>query len=299
MMKSKKKYNNTGFALIITMWVMFIIVSLVISIAYITRLELKKSRYHINKVKAFYLARGGVEEAISELYKNDYKIPQNFISEQFNISKQRVLEDGYYWVNIEDENAKLNLNTISEDRLNALSAFDQIVGKKEIIDSIFDWLDADSQTRPYGAEEVYYQFLHPGYHCENGIINTIEELKLIKGVNEKNIKILKKYLTVATKTGKININTASLEVIQTLPKLSIDMAQKLLYARDLYEFISEEDIKTFFGEDIYKEIANLVTVKSDTFRISCAAYVGNSYKEIETIVRMDSKSPKIIWWQER
>ncbi len=298
-MKSKKKYNNNGFALIITMWVMFIIVSLVISVAYITRLELKKSCYHINKVKAFYLARAGIEEAISELYKNDYKIPQNFMSCEFEISKQRVLEDGYYWINIEDENAKLNLNTVSEDRLNALSAFDQIVSNKEIIDSIFDWLDADSQPRPYGAEEVYYQFLHPGYHCENGIFNTIEELKLIKGVNEKNFKILKKYLTVATKTGKININTASLEVIQTLPKVTVDMTQKLLYSRDLYKFSTEEDMKTFFGEDVYKEIANLVTVKSDTFRISCTAYVGNSYKEIETIVNMNSKSPKIIWWQER
>ena len=72
MMKNGQKYiNNRGFALIVTLWVMFIIVSLVISIAYITRLELKKSRYYVNKIRAFYLARAGIQEAISELYKNN------------------------------------------------------------------------------------------------------------------------------------------------------------------------------------------------------------------------------------
>ncbi len=301
MMNKKLNYiNNKGFALIITLWVMVIIVSIIISIAYITRLELRKSRYQVNKLKAFYLARAGIEKAISELYRNDFIVPNEFMYEEFDLYNRRELGDGCYWVRIEDENAKLNLNTLAQYRLNLLRPLDRTINKKEIVDGIFDWLDTDSNPRPYGAEESYYQFLYHGYNCKNGLLDTIEELRLIKGVDEETFKVLKKYLTVATNDSKININTTSLDVLETLPKVSKGKIQELLYERDSHPFKTREEIEDFFGEKIYKEVGNLIRLTSDTFRITCVGFVGNTYKEIEAIINVSPTSaPRIIYWQEK
>ena len=299
MIKNMKYTDNKGFALMITIWVMFLIVALTLSVAYITRLEMKKSSYQVNKLKAFYLARAGIEQAVSALYQNKGNIPAEFSQEDFTSYNRRNLGEGYYWVTIEDENAKFNLNTLSEDRFNALGIMEQLLNREEITDSILDWLDRDSISRPYGAEDFYYQFLQPPYHVKNGLFDSIEELRLVKGINENDFRILKKYLTVATNDDKININTASIEVLRTLPKLSSDLVEKLFYSRGFYKFRTKDEVREFFGEEIYKEIGNLVRFKSDTFRITCNAYVGNTHKEIETIVNISSMTYWIIWWQER
>jgi hypothetical protein len=53
---------------------------------------------------------------------------------------------------------------------------------EEAADSILDWLDADDEPRPYGAEFDYYQQLQPAYSPANGPIQSIEQLLLVKGV---------------------------------------------------------------------------------------------------------------------
>ena len=113
-------------------------------------------------------------------------------------------------------------------------------------------------------------------------------------------KILKKYLTVATGDGKININTASLEVLETLPKVTEGKIEELLYARDLHKFETREELEHFFGEKIYKEVSGLIRLSSDTFRIRSVGIVGNTYKEIDAIINVSPTSaPKIIYWQEK
>jgi general secretion pathway protein K len=294
-----KYKDKRGFALIITIWVMFFITALAISVAYMTRLELKKSAYQVNKLKAFYLARAGLEEAVSVLYQNKGKIPPEFNDEHPDLYNRRALGEGYYWVNIEDENAKLNINMVSDDRLNSLGTMQQLVNREELVDSIFDWLDLDSISRTYGAEDFYYQFLDPSYHVKNGRLDTIEEMRLIKGVNDNNFYILKKYLTIATNDDKININTAPLEVLKTLPGFNVELAEKFFYSRGVYQLRNKNELRDFFGEEIYKQIGNLVTFNSDTFRITCNAYVGNVHKEVQAIVKISNMSYRITWWQER
>src|SRR5262249_41429140 len=52
----------------------------------------------------------------------------------------------------------------------------------EIANSILDWMDADSDPRPGGAEDEYYMALTPPYHCKNGPLDSLEELLFVKGV---------------------------------------------------------------------------------------------------------------------
>ncbi len=53
---------------------------------------------------------------------------------------------------------------------------------EEIADAILDWLDADDEVRPNGAETEYYSSLARPYAAKNGPLDSVEELLLVKGV---------------------------------------------------------------------------------------------------------------------
>ena len=52
----------------------------------------------------------------------------------------------------------------------------------EVADSMLDWMDADNESRPFGAEADYYASLDPPYEPRNGPIASIDELLLVRGV---------------------------------------------------------------------------------------------------------------------
>lgn len=85
-----------------------------------------------------------------------------------------------------DEGGKLNVNAlIAQDKsgkvlYNALLKLPDMT--TDIADAIVDWVDADDNPRPTGAESTYYQALANPYKCKNGPLNSIDELLLVKGV---------------------------------------------------------------------------------------------------------------------
>ena len=94
---------------------------------------------------------------------------------------------------------------------------------EEMVDSIIDWLDLDDDTSPSGNETDYYSRLDPPYAAKNGPMDSIEELLLIPfitpefyfGDPDKEQVPLSELLTVhGHPEGKLNINTAELEVLE-------------------------------------------------------------------------------------
>lgn len=75
-----------------------------------------------------------------------------------------------------DEAGKINLNIATEQMLLALPNM-----TPELVDALLDYRDADSNTRPYGAEQDYYNALPRPYQIKNGPLATLEELLLVKG----------------------------------------------------------------------------------------------------------------------
>lgn len=60
----------------------------------------------------------------------------------------------------------------------------QLPGMTEVsADCILDWLDADDQTREFGAEAEYYQTLDRPYRPTNGLPVSLTELLYVKGVS--------------------------------------------------------------------------------------------------------------------
>jgi hypothetical protein len=86
---------------------------------------------------------------------------------------------------VEDESARINLNTILlADSAATNGARTMLMGlpgmTEDVADAILDWIDTDDQLRDQGAEMSDYANL--GYACKNGPLDTIEELLLVRGV---------------------------------------------------------------------------------------------------------------------
>ncbi len=84
------------------------------------------------------------------------------------------------------ESAKLHLNAASDAQLEQLLTpilLDlQLENAPELIATILDWRDEDSEVREGGAENEYYNELEPAYNAKNGKFDTVEELLLVKGI---------------------------------------------------------------------------------------------------------------------
>jgi general secretion pathway protein K len=98
-------------------------------------------------------------------------------------------------VSIEDENNKIGINAFLREakknpaKLKAL--LDEKIGlegeeRDTVADSMIDWWDADHEiTGVNGAEQDYYRSLAEPHACRDGDLPVIEDLLLVKGIDER------------------------------------------------------------------------------------------------------------------
>lgn len=171
-------------------------------------------------------------------------------------------QDGSATWTIIDLERKANINVANEPVLQqALMAMGVDAGQMTpIVNSILDWIDPDDRPRIQGAESEFYQSLNPPYFAKNGPIDDISELLLIKGAAEVYAGVPPEErgpalfnpnanrfgpaagamppspigltnLFTPLSYGRININTASAEVLQILPGMTPEIAQGIISAR--------------------------------------------------------------------
>src|SRR5436189_272395 len=74
----------------------------------------------------------------------------------------------------------------------------------DLVDAIVDWVDDNEVQEPAGAESLYYQARRPSYKAANNKLQTLLELRLIKGITPEIIEKLSKVVTVfPTEGGKL------------------------------------------------------------------------------------------------
>jgi DNA uptake protein ComE-like DNA-binding protein len=103
--------------------------------------------------------------------------------------------------------------------------------------------------------------------------------------------------------GVININTASLDVLVCLPGLTRELAQAIISQRQSGGFFAStgELLKVpGLTRDIFKQIAPLVTARSETFRILSEGKINSTgaRQRIQTIVHVGLNDINTLSWRE-
>lgn len=302
--------NEKGVALIIVLWIALLLSTIAVGFAYTTRLKMKLSSYHRDEFLCLSLARAGVEHQIAKL-ANDETQRYDTSEEWAFEDKPFDLGDGSYQLSCRDEESKLNINTEQEASFKNLPGLEQ-----EIIDAILDWRDKDSLCRLNGAEDSYYKRLDPPYECKDGDFDTVEELLLVKGITRGLLygedrdgdgrldPGLIEHLTVAT-DGRININTASKQVLRASLGIDPDLAENIIDYRKDTPFKNREELLRVKGiktlpQSVKDRLLKKVSVASSVFTITSIGTLkdGQMSKRIKAVVDRSASPLRIVYWQE-
>jgi general secretion pathway protein K len=241
-----------------------------------------------------------------------------------------TLGNGTFSWKITDLESKFNINSpesiLQQVLPQALTLMGVAPGEATpIVNSILDWIDPDDQTHVEGAETPYYQGLTPPYMSKNGPIDDISELLLIKGITPEiyygglatNFQAnyfsrgLNPFgqsagamptitggltnLFTPLSDGKVNINTASAEVLQLLPGVDAMVAEAIVSGRQgapdpmapgmlgPYRNVGDVVRMPTIPRAIVGQLGQFCDVRSRTFRVDVTATV-NSYTRYFTAI---------------
>jgi len=221
---------------------------------------------------------------------------------------------------IVDEERKININTCDMTTLRnvfrIIAGFDKM-SAQEAAAAIIDWRDADSNLSiPVGsAEDLDYRVTTYPYESKDAPIEVLEELLLVKGMNQEILDRIRDYITIYG-SGKVNVNTASKKVLLSLGihKDTVDKIIAFRYGDD--GEIGTADDNIFYSKDVvvsrlsqycqmsHAEVAALNTAadmylvtNSDHFGIKSKAKLNNKSRTAETVCVVD-RNGGILYWQE-
>lgn len=303
-MKDKK-----GIALIVTLWLLVMLMVMAMNFSFSVRGGSASTRNFKEEIIAYYKALTAYEETLSYLLSD--KDPQvDFIdkdgiywsdTQRASISGKRVIDNIEVEISVNDEESRLNINTLNDDMLRRLFTYTHIPEDSlgELIESLADWKDPDDLHHLSGGETEYYKSLETPYPAKNRPLDVVEELLLIKGFKpeylygNEDIKPLKPMITTFGKA--ININTASQEVLEFIGISPLDI-----------ENIMKQRTQEVGGLRLFPSgIEGIVlTTFSSNFRIEVSAKIPNSsqvLRIISVVKRLSGpKGPelKTIYWKE-
>src|SRR5262245_38385048 len=154
-------------------------------------------RESLARVRAYWAARGGVEATLAKL-EWDTENPDTgdafaVMDAMVDVGEGQFTGASYRIATTEGKNegvapgnahANLNINRLTRDQLLNLDP----IMTEDVADSILDWIDADDDTRPLGAEIGYYQSLPHPHRARNGPLRSIAEMELIAGVDPRDVR---------------------------------------------------------------------------------------------------------------
>jgi len=267
--------------------------------------------------------------------------------------------EGSFKAKIEDENSRINLRALDAVGDTPLATYTQLrammgdqkydfifnepdaqndrVRREDVVVAMKDWIDMDesgsaidpNSTRnpfvnAFGDENSAYDRYEPRYKAKNAPFDSLEEVFMVRGVNDRFMAAFGDRLTVwLDVNAKLNINTDDPQQMMTnILAASRNPADPVLRNPRLLETIAQEiKIKkmfSFFGlsaTDFVQILqangvavnpnllnpsspGNFLAATSDTFRIVATGHVGRTDKRVIAVVRYDDQLGKLLYWKE-
>ncbi len=297
--------DERGIALLLALLVLALLVALILEFDTDARREYRDAAAFRDHFKATVLTRAAVQAARAVLQQDllrDKQTGQFYDGTMdlwaFPIQKYAI-GDGVLTAQIEDERGKLNLNDLAAGGdpntkkgkvLRVKRLFELLQVNPDLVDAIVDWVDADDVPEAAGAETLYYQSLRPSYRAANGPLQTLREIRLIKGMTPEIVEKLLHYVTIYPQEGEstVNINTAELLVIQALdPSITQSMAAEIIQARPFKNVIDLDNVASAKETFAQLRIHKVYDIKSNFFSATMSLTVNETTKTGAVVLQRD------------
>jgi general secretion pathway protein K len=290
--------------------------------------EVSAARNSRDLVDAYYIARAGMAAATYQLLERRLlprlqQMGPDLPPEPIDLGRVTgTFGDGVYEVDVQDESGKINLRFVTEEHLRQLV---EVIGIPEpdatiIVESVMDWRDVDNAFRANGAEDEYYQGLPVPYKTKNGMMETVEELLLIRGVTRDYyyghverapdgspvvLYGLSRYTTVYSRGGPaVNVNYAPLPVLMSIPGMPPEAARQIYERRQVKPFATTEEINRELPLSLGPTVASALNTEQTgvyTLTASGRREGARARRVIRAVVRVDpseARRYRILYWNE-
>ena len=325
-----------GSALVVVLWVISLLSVLVTGFAFDMHVEAKMTSYYKKRVQADYLARAGIQRSQWLLTRSRY-VNDDFEAEYggewwYSLAERLArggcvtytekLGNGSVTITIEAEPARRNMNKLSNDEWEKIFESSGVAEDRwpALISAIRDWMDSDDTPLPDGAETPdYYATLRHPYKAKNGNFDTVHELRLVKGFHpqdeERSEEGLDEYVHISGFAGllttygdgRVNVNSAGVEVLMTLPEMTEIIADDIIAEREgAYLDEPSEEETTFEDEaDLFSRVPLLdsslrgkLTTSANIFRIRSVGRVGGVEHTASCVSEAHKHSMRVLRWRE-
>ena len=240
-------------ALIVVLWIFIFLFVVAFEFSTAAREEAGAAHRFSEDTEGYYLAVAGFERGLYTFLNQQSGAmaqPQAQPSDLFDgLWREENLGAGVSRVRLIDEGGKININRVNEDTLRRIFTHLGIdeVRRDVLVDSIMDWRDQDDLHRVNGAENEYYGAQSPAYTARNGPLDTVADLLWIRGMTRelffgysdavrsegepRRHIALRDIFTVDSPIDRVNLRTASAEVIHALTGIPLDRCENFVKER--------------------------------------------------------------------
>ena len=262
--------------------------------------------YRRDQVQAQAIAMAGVQWARQILNDDARSTTIDHLGEPWALTLPAIpLENGGVRGAISDAQGRLNVNglgiigpayDIERERIARL--FTQRGGPVAALDAIADWVDADSITRPNGAEDAYYAARPVPGLAANAPVARVAELDAVRGMTLPALAAVMPFLSALPSGTPVNVNTVSPEVLAAIvDNLEAEALGTLIAARKAKPFTTIADFRARLPEGTTVAGTESLSVKSDYFLVSVEAQQGATFARARALVHRSSDGswPAVVW----
>lgn len=288
----RPRTTSRGLALVSVLLIVAVTTALAYEIANRHAFGVAVSRHTLAGSQAREYALGGEQYARQLLYADwedeETRVKDTLLEDWSSIAETFEVADGSIEMRIVDLSSRFNLNSVvgaegpqNTARLKRL--FTHLELDPGTVDAWIDWIDADQEAQPYGAEDADYLLREPPHRAADQRAVDRSELRLVVPFDFRDdYARLEPHVTVLpTERLAININTVTEPVLASLaPNFPVADAQLLV-----------EQVRDFDGvEDVIArhaplgESAAALRVGSQFFQVQVRARLGDTRSELTSIL---------------
>jgi general secretion pathway protein K len=204
---------------------------------------------------------------------------------------------GQIYGKIEDLQGRFNVNNLigpdgEVDQL-VFEQFERLLAavglEPRLAGAVVDWLDSDQiETIPDGAEDPLYSGLTPSYRTADNAISNVTELAAVDGMDRVSFEILLPHIIALPGRTAINVNTASIAVLQSLgPNITAGDAEGLISLREEGGFVDVSDV---FAPLIDPELAYQISDTTEFFQLKAIVQIDMVRVSLFTTLHRNSSS---------
>jgi general secretion pathway protein K len=290
----------SGVALITALLITALAGSVAAALAWDNAMDVRRTMVSLYRDQAIQVAigsEGWVREILKEdeLQTSSDHFDEIWATEIPALPIDSEAVQGRIWGEIQDLQGRFNVNNLiggnGETDKASFEQFERLLTAlgldTRIAGAMVDWLDPNQEEQiPNGAEDPLYTGLIPAYRTANRPISNITELAAVDGIDPVSLDVLLPHIAALPGRTAINVNTASMPVLQSLgPNISLGDAEGLVSTRAEGGF---QDYSEVFAPLIAPELQPWISETSNYFQLKAVVQIDTVRISLFTLMHRET-----------